>query len=76
MGLPPKEGIFIQAARELIRNATVSKNTYLALDHLLGSELTIDYIVTVGYYSMLGRIISALDVDMDESLNLNDKFNL
>ena len=74
MGLPAKEGIFIQAARELIRNATVNKTTFQALDHLLGTELTIDYVVTVGYYSMLARIISALDVDLDKSLNLNNKF--
>ena len=59
MGLPAKEGIYIQAARELIRNATINKTTFQALDHLLGTELTIDYVVTVGYYSMLARIISA-----------------
>ena len=75
MGLPAKEGIFIQASKELVKNATVGKATYQALDHLLGPQLTIDFIVTVGYYSMLSRIISALDVDLDESLTLNQKFD-
>lgn len=75
MGLPPKEGLFIQAATELVRTATVTKNTFQALDHLLGKQMTIDFLVTVAYYSMVARIISALEVDFDDWLNLNSKFN-
>ena len=75
MGLPPKEGIFIQAAKELVRDATLNKKTFQALEHLLGVELTIDFLVTVGYYSMVARVISALEVDFDDWLNLNDQFN-
>lgn len=75
MGLPAKEGIFIQAVRELVRNSTVSEPTFQALDHLLGIQLTIDFVVTVGYYSMLSRIISALDVDLDSNLSINPRFN-
>ena len=75
MGLPPKEGLFIQAAKELVRDATLNKNTFDALEHLLGREMTIDLIITVGYYSMVARIISSLDVDFDDWLDLNKKFN-
>ena len=75
MGLPPKEGLFIQAARELVRDATLNKKTFQALEHLLGREMTIDLLITVGYYSMVARIISALDVDFDDWLDLNEKFN-
>ncbi|MAX04166.1 MAG: hypothetical protein CL883_02445 [Dehalococcoidia bacterium] len=75
MGLPAKEGIFIQAAKELVRDATLNKKTFQALEHLLGVELTIDFLVTVGYYSMVARVISALGVDFDDWLNLNDQFN-
>ena len=71
MGLPAKEGIFIQATRELVRKATITPRTYQALDHLLGTPLTIDFIVTVGYYSMLSKIISSLDVDLDDGIHLN-----
>ncbi len=74
MGLPAKEGIFIQAAKELVRDATLNKKTFQALEHLLGVELTIDFLVTVGYYSMVARVISALEVDFDDWLNLNDQF--
>ena len=74
MGLPAKEGIFIQATRELIRNSNMTPRTYQALDHLLGTELTIDFIVTVGYYSMLSKIISSLDVDLDDGIHLNENF--
>ena len=41
MGLPAKEGIFIQSAKELVRNGTVSTPTFQALDHLLGLQLTL-----------------------------------
>ena len=75
MGLPPKEGLFIQAARELVRDATLNKKTFQALEHLLGREMTTDLLITVGYYSMVARIISALEVDFDDWLDLNEKFN-
>lgn len=75
MGLPAKEGVFIQAAKELVRDATLNEKTFQAVEHLLGRELTIDFLVTVGYYSMVARMISALDVDFDDWLNLNSKFN-
>ena len=74
MGLPAKEGIFIQSAKELVKTGSVTDRTYQALDHLLGTQLTIDFVVTVGYYSMLSRLIHSLGVDFDEDLQLNDKF--
>jgi alkylhydroperoxidase family enzyme len=74
MGLPAKEGIFIQSAKELVKNGTLTSRTYQALEHLLGPQVTIDFLVTVGYYSMLSRLIHSLDVDFDEGLTLNDQF--
>ena len=74
MGLPAKEGILIQASKELIKTGSVSNPTYQALDHLLATQLTIDFIVTVGYYSMLSRLISSLGVDLDDGLTLNENF--
>ena len=52
----------------------MTPRTYQALDHLLGTKLTIDFIVTVGYYSMLSKIISSLDVDLDDGIHLNENF--
>ena len=74
MGLPAKEGIFIQSAKELVKNGTVTSRTYQALEHLLGPQVTIDFLVTVGYYSMLSRLIHSLDIDFDKGLTLNDQF--
>ena len=74
MGLPAKEGIFIQSAKELVKTGTVTSRTYQALEHLLGPQVTIDFLVTVGYYSMLSRLIHSLDVDFDEGLTLNEQF--
>ena len=76
MGLPAKEGIFIQSAKELVKNGTLTSRTYQALEHLLGPQVTIDFLVTVGYYSMLSRLIRSLDVDFDEGLTLNEQFEI
>ena len=65
MGLPPKEGVFAQAARELVRDGTLGDRTYQAIEHLLGRQGTVELIVTVGYYTMLSRIMTALGVELE-----------
>ena len=66
MGLPPKEGVFVQAARELVRDGSLNDATFRAVEHLIGPAQTIDLIVLVGYYSMLGKVLVSLDVELDE----------
>ena len=66
MGLPAKEGVFAQAARELVRDGTLSDRTYQAVEHLLGRQGTVELVVTVGYYTMLSRVMTALCVELEE----------
>ncbi len=66
MGLPPKEGVFAQAARELVRNGSLGDATFQAVEHLLGPAQTIDLIVLVGYYSMLSKVLLSMNVELDE----------
>ena len=66
MGIPAKEGIFAQAARELVRKGTLSERTYQAVEHLLGIPQTIDLIVLVGYYFLVDRVINTLQVSLEE----------
>lgn len=66
MGIPAKEGVFAQAAKELVRDGTLTERTFQAVEHLLGPRQTVDLIVLIGYYSMLGRLISALGVELEE----------
>ena len=68
MGIPAKEGVFAQAAKELVREGTLTPRTFQAIEHLLGPEHTVDLIVLVGYYSMLSRVLATLDVELDEGL--------
>lgn len=68
MGLPAKEGIFAQAAKELVHNFTLSEPTFQGINHLLRPEQTVDLIVLVGYYAMMARVLLALDVEIDEGL--------
>ena len=66
MGIPAKEGVFAQAAKELVRDGTLTERTFQAIEHLLGPEQTVDLIVLVGYYSLLSRVVTALDVELDD----------
>ena len=67
-GLLPKEGVFVQYALELLRTGRPKDATFQAVVHLLGEQGTIDLTVLIGYYTMLARIISALDVELEEEL--------
>ena len=68
MGIPAKEGVFAQAAKELIRDGTLGDRTFQAIEHLLGPAQTIDLIVLVGYYTMLSGVIRALGVELEEGV--------
>ncbi|MBM3945469.1 MAG: carboxymuconolactone decarboxylase family protein [SAR202 cluster bacterium] len=68
MGLPAKDGVFVQGAREIVKNGTLTDRTYQAIEHLLGTRQTVDFVVLVGYYSMLSRCIHTLGVELDEGL--------
>ena len=70
-----KESIFIEAAKELVTSSQLKQKTFDALMESLGMKSTMDFIVTVGYYTMLDKIISALDVDFDKWMTKNQKFN-
>ena len=69
MGLPAKEGVFAQGARELTRDGALSQETFEAIEHLLGTKQTVDFVVLVGYYGMIARIISTFQVDFDDWLD-------
>lgn len=68
MGLPAKEGVFVQAARELVKDGAMSDRTFQAVEHLLGPLQTVDLIVLVGYYSLLSRAITTLGVELDDGV--------
>ena len=65
MGLPAKEGVFAQAARELAGKVTLTDRTFQAALHLLGPAQTVDLIVLIGYYAMLGRVLGTLGVELE-----------
>ena len=71
MGLPPKEGVFIQAAKELVHEGSLRDATFQAITHLIGTAQTIDLIILVGYYSMLGTILTVFDVELDDGTRAN-----
>ena len=64
MGIPAKEGVFVQAAKELTHGG-MSERTFQAILHLLGQQQTVDLVVLIGYYSMLAGALAAFDVDLE-----------
>ena len=65
MGLPPKEGVFAQVAKEILSGKSLSDRTFQAVEHLLGPEQTVELIVLVGYYSMLSSVMDALGIELE-----------
>jgi 4-carboxymuconolactone decarboxylase len=76
MGLYAKEGVFTQAAKELVQNRTLGKQTFEAVLHLLGPQQTVDLIVLVGYYVMLGTVIGALGIELEPGFDTQLSKNL
>ena len=68
MGLPAKEGIFAQAAKELVTAGDLTSRTFQAVEHLLGPAATVEFIVLVGYYSMLAVALRTLGVELEDGL--------
>ena len=68
MGLPAKEGIFAQAAKELVLNGDLTDRTFQAIEHLLGPQAVVEFITLVGYYAMLSLALRALGIGLDEGL--------
>ena len=68
MGLPAKEGVFAQAAKELALDGDLTDRTFQAIEHLLGPQAVVEFITLVGYYAMLSVALRALGVELDEGL--------
>ena len=71
MGIPAKEGIFAQAAREIVQKGEMTNRTYQAVEHLLGPVQTLDLVVLVGYYTLLANIMRTFAVEIEDGVNVN-----
>ena len=68
MGLPAKEGVFAQAAKELAGKGSMTERTFQAILHLLGPQQTVDLVLLIGFYTMVSGTLSALGVELEEGL--------
>ena len=68
MGLPAKEGVFAQAAKEIVDNGDLTDRTFQAVEHLLGPAGVVDFVVLVGYYAMLATALRAFGVEIEDEL--------
>ena len=63
--LLPKEAVFVQFTQELLRDKKVRDTTYSAVEHLVGSQGTVDLVVIIAYYALLGYTMAALGVELE-----------
>ena len=68
MGIPAKDGIYAQAAKEMVSKGTLSPRTFQAVEHLLGPGGAVELVVLIGYYAMLSTVLSALGVELEPGL--------
>ena len=68
MGLPPKEGVYVGAAKELVLKGALSERTVEAINHLLGPQGTVDVVVVISYYAMLHRALASLGLELEPGL--------
>ena len=68
MGLPAKEGVFAQAAKELVTQGDLTDRTFQAIEHLLGPSGVVDFVTLVGYYAMLATALRALGVELEDGV--------
>ena len=66
--LLPKEGVFIQFTRELLKEKSMRDSTFAAVNHLLGANGTIDLITTIGYYAMQCLVVNAVGIELEEGV--------
>jgi alkylhydroperoxidase family enzyme len=58
--------LVLDVARELTDDATLSEDRWQALADAIGLTPAVDLIVTVAYYSMVVRVLSALGVEVED----------
>ena len=68
MGLPPKEGVFAQASKELVKDGVIGERTFQAVEHLLGPSGAVDLLVVISYYAMLHRTLASLGIELEPHL--------
>ena len=66
--LLPKEGVFVQFTRELLKEKSMRDSTFAAVNHLLGANGTIDLITIIGYYAMQCLVVNAVGIELEEGV--------
>ena len=62
-GLNQEEAVIVRYVQELLRRHRVSEPTFKAAMEMLGVQKLTDLTATVGYYSMIGCVLNAFEVE-------------
>lgn len=66
-GFVPKEKVFVDLAREVLRSR-LSDGTWLAVEHLLGRQGAVDAVLFIGQVSLISRFHDAVHLDPDPGM--------
>jgi len=66
--LLPKEGVFLQFTHELLIDKRIRDATFGAVEHLLGSQGTMELVVLIGYYALLCNTVAAFQVELEDNI--------
>jgi alkylhydroperoxidase family enzyme len=66
-GLDGVNRLVVRLVDETIGAGTPSAATVAELEQEIGATQLVELVCTVGYYGMIGQLVRALDVDVDDS---------
>ena len=66
-GMLPKESVWVDYAHQVLRKR-VNDATFQAVEHLVGREVAVETTMLVGYYGMIGHVMLALGVELEDGV--------
>lgn len=67
-GLPDPVGPAVRIARSIARSGDAPADLVVAVGQQLGTEVLVEVVATVGYYTLLGGVINALGVPLEDDV--------
>ena len=62
----PRERTIIEAVKQIVQNRKLNDATFESILNLLGTKHTLEFVIIVAYYSMIGLIIDTIGVELED----------
>ena len=61
-----RERTIIEAVKQIVHNRKLTDTTFQSIIDLLGTKNTLEFVIIVAYYSMIGLIIDTIGVELED----------